>query len=293
MQSIQNSFSTRDFPLQKIQNCLKFVPLDLRLQLGGNFHDRVLHFLVATNITPKQFFFEFSYFWDYLNPGLLCFFVERYGSSEDKELMKTYKQELKAFRICTPVGEFVKVAGADITINRGFYKKIIMKMDPEWENKTLEDAEEFKIDFCNENSFPQSITTRMDAVNSCVAIVFYVPIKVEISLEKLKPLLRRKKVVKVYMDNVCMVDWSEQVFGTSMFPEREEYMSFINTIISIRGGGDQQAVTAVKHVTMPAIICQTSHYVTVHCMSFAVCNLIASKPPVYTRIVTVLVSLMM
>ena len=147
VQSIQNSFSTRDFPLQKIQNCLKFVPLDLRLQLGGNFHDRVLHFLVATNITPKQFFFEFSYFWDYLNPGLLCFFVERYGSSEDKELMKTYKQELKAFRICTPVGEFVKVAGADITINRGFYKKIIMKMDPEWENKTLEDAEEFKIDF--------------------------------------------------------------------------------------------------------------------------------------------------
>ena len=94
-----------------------------------------------------------------------------------------------------------------------------------------------KSTFCNENSFPQSITTRMDAVNSCVAIVFYVPIKVEISLEKLKPLLRRKKVVKVYMDNVCMVDWSEQVFGTSMFPEREEYMSFINTIISIRGGG--------------------------------------------------------
>ena len=32
----------------------------------------------------------------------------------------------------------------------------------------------------------------------------------------------------------------------------------------------------------------------IHCiMSFAICNPIASKPPVYTRIVTVLVSLMM
>ena len=209
VQSVEDSL--HGCPLGEIKRSLKFIPLDLKWDLGDCFRDRALNFLVAVNITSEQFFLECSYFWDFLNPGLLCFLVKRHGSPENVKSMEAYLQELRTFRQGVTVGEFVKVSRADIKAKGFHYKKIIMKMDPEWEYKTLEDAEEFKVEFCNANRFPQSITTRMDAVNSCVAIVFYVPIQVEISLEKLKPLLKRKKVVKVYLDNVCIVDWTKQV----------------------------------------------------------------------------------
>ena len=84
-------------------------------------------------------------------------------------------------------------------------------MDQGWENKTLEDAQQLKIEVCNEWHLPQSFTTRMCVQRSSVAIVFYMPRQIEICLEDLKPLLHRNKVDKMYVENVCVIDWTKKV----------------------------------------------------------------------------------
>ena len=207
--SVESSFITTGVLLEKIQKSIKSIPVTLKLQLGECFKREAARFLKAESI--EQIFFELSYFWDYLNPGLLRFLVNKFGSSDDKCSMKTYLQELSTFCQNVKIGDFIKASHAETNINNFIYTKMTMIMDQEWENKTLQDAKQFKIEVCNECHLPQSFTTRMCVQRSSVAIVFYLPCQIEICLEDLKPLLQRNKVAKVYVENVCVLDWTKQV----------------------------------------------------------------------------------
>ena len=171
--SVESSFIKTGVPLEKIQRSIKSIPVALKLQLGESFKREAARFLKAESIT--QIFFELSYFWDYLNPGLLRFLVNTFGSSDDKCSMKTYLQELSTFRHSVKIGDYIKASQADTNINNFIYTKMTMVMDQEWENKTLQDAQQFKSDVCNESHLPQSFTTRMCVQRSSVAIVFYLP----------------------------------------------------------------------------------------------------------------------
>ena len=209
VQSTENSFHKNGIKLEKIQASIKFIPITLRLLLGECFQRQAINLLKAESI--EQLFFELSYFWDYLNPGLLQFLVKEFGSQDDNSLMTMYLQELKNFRCTVKIGEFIKASQADTNIHSFIYTKIVTVMDPRWANKTLEDAEQFKIEVCNECHLPQSFTTRILVQRSSVAIVFYIPRQIEICLEDLKPLLQRKQVDKVYVENICVIDWTKQV----------------------------------------------------------------------------------
>ena len=209
VETVESSFIKIGVPLIKIQKSIKSIPVTLKLQLGECFKREAARFLKTESI--EQLFIELSYFWDYLSPGLLHFLVKRFGSSDDKCSMKTYLQELSAFRRCVKIGDFIKASHAETNIHNFIYTRIVMVMDPMWENKTLEDAQQLKIEVCNECHLPQSFTTRMCVQRSSVAIVFYIPCQIEICLEDLKPLLHRNKVAKVYVENICVIDWTKQV----------------------------------------------------------------------------------
>ena len=209
VQSTENSFHKNGVTLLQIQDSIKFIPITLKLQLGDCFRRQVSSFLEAKNI--KQLFFELSYFWDYLNPGLLRFLVREFGSLDDNRSMMMYMHELQHFRDSVKIGDFIKASHADTNIHHFIYTKIAMVMDRGWANKTLQDAEQFKLEICNESHLPQSFTTRMCVQRSSVAIVFYFPHCIEINTEKLKPVLKWKQVAKVYVENICVIDWTKEV----------------------------------------------------------------------------------
>ena len=207
--SVESSFIKTGVSLEKIQKSIKSIPITLKLQLGEYFKRDTVRFLKAESI--EQIFIELSYFWNYFEPGLLRFLVNKFGSSDDICLMNTYQQELSIFCQNVKIGDFIKASHPETNINNFIYTKMTMIMDQEWENKTLQEAKQFLTELCNESHLPQSFTTRMRVQRSSVAIVFYLPCPTEICLEDLKPLLQRKKVAKVYVENICVLDWTKQV----------------------------------------------------------------------------------
>ena len=209
VESVENSFLTNKVPLLKIQKSIKSIPLGLKLQLGECFKRAAAQFLKTESI--EQLFIELSYFWDYLNPGLLRFLVKEFGSQDDKQSMTMYLQELKTFRITVKIGEFIEVNQADTNLHSFIYTKIVMVMDQGWENKTLEEVEQFKIEICMQCRLPQSFSTLIHVQRSSIAFVFHFPSQININMEELKPLLQRKRVIMVYVENVCIADWTKQV----------------------------------------------------------------------------------
>ena len=191
-------------PLKKVQNSIKHIPVSLKRDLGKCFRKESLD---AESI--NELFIILSCYWDYLNPGLLEFLVGRFGTNDDVVLLTTYLEKLEQFRSEVKLGEYVEKSGHR-DISSSHYKAIVSIMGPGWEDKTLQDAENFKNELA-EKSLIQPFLTRIHATRSSIAIVFYVPRWFEVKKEKLEPFFRKQNVRKVYLDDVCFIDWNEQV----------------------------------------------------------------------------------
>ena len=200
--SVEESFVEK-VPLEKVQNSLKHIPVSLKRDLGEYFRNESLE-----TKSIKQLFLILSHYWDYLNPGLLEFLVKRFGSSNDKALLHTYLEKLQQFRSNVKLGEYVKSRRRNISTKVN--KEITTIMGPGWEDKTLQDAENFKNELADKCHIQQMLG-RIHATHSSVALIFYVPHWFEVKKEKLEPFFRKQNVRKVYLDDVCFIDWTEQV----------------------------------------------------------------------------------
>ena len=142
--------------------------------------------------------------------------MERFGSSDDNALLKTYLEKIEQFRTKVKLGEYVKIRKGSINTSTGkIYQEIVTVMGPGWEDKTLQDAEDFKNKLA-EKSLIQPFLTRIHATRHSIALIFYVPRWFEVKKEELEPFFKKQNVRKVYLDDVCFIDWNEQV-GMSIF----------------------------------------------------------------------------
>lgn len=212
VQLMQDSFIRQThISLKGIKESLKNIPLTRKIQLGEHFEEKGYMLLIASTI--EQFFFQASFFWDYLNPGLLNFLVTEFGSTDDKMQMTGYCSDLKIFRSSVKLCDFVKDVSYtdDDYLILYQYKKLITVMSDS-EKITLEDAERFKIELLSECQLPQAYITRVREKRSSIAIVFYLPNKMDLNIDELKPLFHRNGVIKVYWDEVwTMVESPELV----------------------------------------------------------------------------------
>ena len=145
------------------------------------------------------------------------FLVGRFGSDSDIVLLNTYLTKLEQFRSEVKLGEYVKNRQRNITINDDkIYKEITAIMGHDWEEKTLQDAENYKNELADKCHI-QRLFGRINVTRSSIALVFYVPRWFEVKKEKLEPFFRKQNVRKVYLDDVCFIDWTEQVGMTIVF----------------------------------------------------------------------------
>ena len=134
--SVEESF-VKNVPLEKVQNSLKHIPVSLKRDLGEYFRKESLEVK-----SIKELFLTLSIYWDYLNPGLLEFLVRKFGTSYDKVLLAAYLEKLERFRSKVKLGDYVKITKRSVSTST--YKEIISIMGPGWEDKTLQDAKDFK-----------------------------------------------------------------------------------------------------------------------------------------------------
>lgn len=194
--SIENSFINNHVPLEKIQKAAKHIPISLKCDMGDFFRNEQI--LKTTSM--RELFFLLSTYWDYLNPGILSFLVGRFGSDTDVKLFIKYAEKLKQFRASVKLGEYVKAA-TPTEVNSHKFQKIISIMNPGWENQTLEDAEQYKIDFAKECRM-QSFLAQVRVEESSIAIIFYLPPWIEVNMYDLMPFFKRNGVITCHQDSI-------------------------------------------------------------------------------------------
>ena len=217
--SIEQSFK-QNVSLDTLQKSIKHIPVSLKRDLGDYFCDKTEQILSARSI--KSLFVFLSYHWDYLNPGLLKFTVERFGSDNDKQSLGAYLNKLEQFRCSVKLGEYVRSEHSFIDISACHYQVIILTMGPGWEEKTLEDAENFKKELSKE-CLIQPFLTRMHAKRSSIALIFYLPSSFEVKMEELELFFRTRNICKVHLDGVSFFDWTEQCEAEKVGNETSNY----------------------------------------------------------------------
>lgn len=209
VETIEDSFLECSVSVVKIKRLIKHIPMSLKLQLGEYFREHTSPIIKANSV--EEIFNLLSFFWDYLNPGLLVFIVGRLGSPNDIDLVRTYSKELELFRKNVKVGDFVH---ANRTESRAchhyFYKKIVSIVGDHWKNKSLEDMEDYRIKLSIELQF-QPFLTQIHVKRSSIAIVFSIPHWIQINFEELEPFFRSNGVIKVCLEDLCVIDWTNQV----------------------------------------------------------------------------------
>lgn len=117
----------------------------------------------------------------------------------------------REFRQAVKVGQYIRADHPESrACSHNFYKKIITITGDDWKNKTLQDVEEFKNELSERYRF-QTFLTLIHVQHSSIAIVFSVPHWLQINIEEIEPFLFMKKVIKVFLGNTCLIDWTKQV----------------------------------------------------------------------------------
>ena len=148
--------------------------------------------------------------------------MQEFGSDADREMMRAYIRRLNVFRNSTTIIEYINANHVEESLNHSFYIEIVTKFGKEWENKTLQDAENYKIELCRECHFLSSCFARMSIRRSSIAIVFCFPFSIEAEVNCLEALFIKTKADQVFLHGTCVFDVTGQVrkYGTFKGTER-------------------------------------------------------------------------
>lgn len=208
VQLMEDSFPNERISLRRIQNSAKNLPASL---MYPTYYFTELTSTISNSESVRQLFMLLSRFWDYLNPKLLEYFVGRFGSPEHIALMHQYNEKLEEFRKVR-INDFIAASqGKDLTITDYSISCLVTVMGEEWEEKTLQDVEDYRTEMCKESSFKLYVS-RANPQKSSIAIVFSMPRSIQINIKKLEPFFYKKKVLKVFPE--CLIlDQEESVRG--------------------------------------------------------------------------------
>ena len=91
--------------------------------------------------TVEEIFSILNSYWNFLNCSLLAHIVSKFGGEELQEQLSSYTTALQAFRLRTKITDFFKAYTGTPNLPPEFVT-LKIKMGSEWEQSTLEDAEE-------------------------------------------------------------------------------------------------------------------------------------------------------
>lgn len=98
---------------------------------------------IAKATTVEEIFSLLNTYWNFLNCSLLAHIISKFGDEELKKQLRIYTQDLQAFRSRTQITDFLKVCREDPQLPP-VSVPLQTKMSPEWEHRSLEDAEDYR-----------------------------------------------------------------------------------------------------------------------------------------------------
>ena len=132
-----------------------------------------------TNIPPPVTFENIwsilNLYWDFLNYGLLEHIINKCGSEDLKQQMQEYVHQLSAFKQTTRLCDFIESWPCrDDGPPEDLLKKVVVKMNHDWSQCTLQDVESFKKALVHKFFLPEFDILLQKAERGCVCVTWLI-----------------------------------------------------------------------------------------------------------------------
>ena len=206
---VEDSLTRTGTDLSRVKKRIIRLPVSLKHSHGDLLEPEATAAIENTTSISALFNLLHNQHWDFLNCELLCHIVDRFGDPRTKESTEKYLEELRRFRTKTKLKDMIQWTGTRFTKILPVEKHLEVKLGEMWTDRTLEDLEQFRIEFsrrCAINSYAMRFR---GGKQGCIAVTFGLPTSVDISalhLQDHHEFLKQHHVLRITAGGSCIID---------------------------------------------------------------------------------------
>ena len=170
-----------NIPLQRLKRCITLLPASTKDQHIAFIRENLRE--IKQSKCMEDIFLLLNFYWDFLNYTLLEHIVTEFGNNDTKAAMGKYVCELVAFRKVTKLSEFITHWRCTGKVPPDM-SRLVIKMEKDWSNCTLEDVEQFRATLTQKLLLPSFAVLLRDAEQGCISFTRLIPSSVMKILSK-------------------------------------------------------------------------------------------------------------
>ena len=206
---VEDSLTKAGTDLSRVKKRIIRLPVSLKNLHWDLLEPEATAAIENTTSIKGLFNFLHSRHWDFLNCELLCHIVDRFGDPETIRSKEKYLDELRRFRTKTKLRDLIRWTGTRYAKILPAEKELVLIMGEEWRERTLEDLEQFRIEFSRQCSINSYAMPFRGVKKGCIAVTFALPSSVDIAalcLQDLLEFLKQHDVLRIMADGSCILD---------------------------------------------------------------------------------------
>ena len=129
---------------------------------------------IAKATTVEEIFSILNSYCSFLNCSLLAHIISKFGDEELNKQLSSYIETLQAFRSRTKIADFMKVCTENPQLPP-VSVALKTKMSPEWEHRTLEDAEEYRKAMAQNSSLADYVVSLVKGDSGSIYLTWSAP----------------------------------------------------------------------------------------------------------------------
>ena len=161
-----------NIPLQRLKRCITLLPASTKDQHIAFIRENLSE--IKESKCMEDIFLLLNFYWDFLNYTLLEHIVTEFGNNDTKAAMAEYVRELVAFRKATKLSEFITHWQCTGKVPPDM-SRLVIKMEKDWSNCTLEDVEQFRRTLTQKLLLPSFAVLLRDAEQGCISLTWLIP----------------------------------------------------------------------------------------------------------------------
>ena len=129
---------------------------------------------IAKSTTVAEILSILNNYCDFLNCSLLAHIIGKFGDDKLQKQLSNYMEALREFRSHTKIADFMETCTGSPNLSPDFVA-LETKMSPEWEHRTLEEAEEYHKTMTQNSSLANYVVSLVKVKRSSIYLVWSVP----------------------------------------------------------------------------------------------------------------------
>ena len=129
---------------------------------------------IAKSTTVAEILSILNNYCDFLNCSLLAHIIDKFGDDKLKKQLSNYMEALREFRSHTKIADFMETCTGSPNLSPEFVA-LETKMSPEWEHRTLEEAEEYRNTMTQKSSLANYVISLVKGKPGSIYLVWKIP----------------------------------------------------------------------------------------------------------------------